>query len=561
MNIGVIGRCGGDVLRPALTAFACPAVQEIAIAALASASFPAANHREIKAEPRERTGTRKRTGPPTPACVPALSARYQFSCPFTGWHPEIRGADRSGRERASRAAIPCNITTVSPGTSGRYGWLPAALLPGMAAWADSSAGSTEPQLLYQAIGTATCGRTCRVSISYLMPAPAGGRRLISPNVLPVLKHRLGWPRAIRSLLGGMAAVALMLAIAWLLFVPAADWLAHHDVGSAQGPRLQAARDAARGQLLALGAGLLAAGALVLTVRNLTLARRTFELTEQRQATGRYATAIEQLGSDKLDVRIGGIYALERIARDSANDHPTVMEVLTAFIREHSRDQGPPPPQGRKKMRPDLQSALTVAGRRDAQRDIQRLDLTMADLSSASLTGANLAGAQVAFADLSYAYLSNATLARGCLLGANLHGASIGGADFTGADLAGADLTFALAAAGLNGANFTGARLDGAKWPENAPAPRGWRLDTRSGRLKAAGTESGPAQADRRAISRPVAHPLPHDSPNLVADTGRTTDTQPAGRQMARTAHAAAARGRQGTARPHLAQGRDHVLSG
>ena len=54
-------------------------------------------------------------------------------------------------------------------------------------------------------------------------------------------------------------------------------------------------------------------------------------------TDRYTKAIEQLGSDKLDVRIGGIYALERIARDSARDHPTVMEVLTAFIREHSRE--------------------------------------------------------------------------------------------------------------------------------------------------------------------------------------------------------------------------------
>src|SRR5215469_1940725 len=41
----------------------------------------------------------------------------------------------------------------------------------------------------------------------------------------------------------------------------------------------------------------------------------------------YSRAIEQLGSDKLEVRIGGIYALERVARDSAADHPTVMEVL------------------------------------------------------------------------------------------------------------------------------------------------------------------------------------------------------------------------------------------
>ena len=73
-----------------------------------------------------------------------------------------------------------------------------------------------------------------------------------------------------------------------------------------------------------------------------MSRRTFELTEQGQVTDRYTKAIEQLGSDKLAVRIGGIYALERIARDSARDHPAGMEVLTAFIREHSHKEWPPP---------------------------------------------------------------------------------------------------------------------------------------------------------------------------------------------------------------------------
>ena len=75
-----------------------------------------------------------------------------------------------------------------------------------------------------------------------------------------------------------------------------------------------------------------------------MSRRTLS-DEQGQVTDRYTKAIEQLGSDKLDVRIGGIYALERIARDSARDHPTVMEVLTAFIREHSHEQWPPPDPG------------------------------------------------------------------------------------------------------------------------------------------------------------------------------------------------------------------------
>src|SRR5580693_394103 len=150
-----------------------------------------------------------------------------------------------------------------------------------------------------------------------------------------LKRWVAWPQGTRWLIGGIAVLVLAAALSWALVVPAADWLARHDVGSAKGPLLQTARDAARGRLLTLGAGLFAAGALLFTARNFTLSR-------EGQVTDRYTKAIEQLGSDKLDVRIGSIYALERVARDSAKDHPTVMEVLAAFIREHSLEPWPLP---------------------------------------------------------------------------------------------------------------------------------------------------------------------------------------------------------------------------
>ena len=140
--------------------------------------------------------------------------------------------------------------------------------------------------------------------------------------------------------GALAAAALVGAFIW----PITDLIAAHDVGLVSGAhhaaQLQTAREAVRTQLLTLGAGLFAAGALVYTARNFTLSRRNVELTEQGQVTDRYTKAIEQLGSDKLDVRIGGIYALERVAYDSPRDHPTVMEVLAAFVREHSREQWP-----------------------------------------------------------------------------------------------------------------------------------------------------------------------------------------------------------------------------
>jgi hypothetical protein len=63
--------------------------------------------------------------------------------------------------------------------------------------------------------------------------------------------------------------------------------------------------------------------------------RTFALNRAGQITERFTRAIDQLGSSELDVRLGGIYALERIGRDSRDDHPQVVEVLNAYVREHA----------------------------------------------------------------------------------------------------------------------------------------------------------------------------------------------------------------------------------
>jgi hypothetical protein len=124
----------------------------------------------------------------------------------------------------------------------------------------------------------------------------------------MLKRWTAWPPGTRRLVG-IAAVVLAAGLVWALFVPLADWLAHHDVGSATGELHETALDNARGRLLTLGAGLVAGGALVFTALNFNLLRRnseqtdqwqrrTYELTEQGQVTDRFTKAIEQLGSDK-----------------------------------------------------------------------------------------------------------------------------------------------------------------------------------------------------------------------------------------------------------------------
>jgi len=320
---------------------------------------------------------------------------------------------------------------------------------------------------------------------------------------PMMERWAAWPRSTQWLAGGIAAAVLVLVVAWVLFVPAADWLARHDVGSAKGPSLQAARDAARGRLVTFGAGLFAAGALIFTALNFDLLRRnseradqwqrnTHDLTEQGQVTDRLTKAIEQLGSGNLGVRVGGIYALGRIASDSGKDHPTVMEMLTAFIREHSHERRPQPDPGSKERfrRRDIQAALNVVGQREVKHDIRPIRLARAHLMGADLRGANLAGAILIRIYLDRAHLRDADLAGANLTGAKLIRADLTRADLTQADLAGANLT----GAKLTGADLAGAELTGARWPGDAPVPAGWKRATSSGRLEAAGTGSGLAEA-------------------------------------------------------------------
>lgn len=306
----------------------------------------------------------------------------------------------------------------------------------------------------------------------------------------MLERWAAWPRGTRWVLGGTAAVLVVLAATWVLFVPAADWLATHDVGSVTGPlrtfRLQTARDAARGRLLTLGAGFLAATALVYTARTLHLSR-------QGQVTDRYNKAIEHLGSDKLDVRIGAVYALERIARDSATDHPTVMEVLAAFIREHSREQWPRAEPGaeapEQTTRPDVQAALTVLGRRDSKRDVRRIDLSGANLRRANLAGADLTRMVLQQTDLGQTDLTGANLARAKLDKADLGKVLIPGASFVGAELWSANLAGAFFAGWYDDfgrtsppPDFTGTDMTFALWPHIYPAPEGWARNPDSGQL-------------------------------------------------------------------------------
>ena len=63
-----------------------------------------------------------------------------------------------------------------------------------------------------------------------------------------------------------------------------------------------------------------------SIQNLRATQQNVMLTEEKQITERFTQAISQLGSNEITIRVGAIYALERIAKDSEQDHWAIMEI-------------------------------------------------------------------------------------------------------------------------------------------------------------------------------------------------------------------------------------------
>lgn len=83
----------------------------------------------------------------------------------------------------------------------------------------------------------------------------------------------------------------------------------------------------------------ALGGLILSItawvgyQNFKIGEKNLKVTEDKQVTERFSKSIEHLGNDKIDIRLGGIYALEQIMIDSPKYQQTIVEILSAFIRE------------------------------------------------------------------------------------------------------------------------------------------------------------------------------------------------------------------------------------
>ena len=214
-----------------------------------------------------------------------------------------------------------------------------------------------------------------------------------------------------------------------------------------------------------------------------------------------------LGSEVLSVRLGGIYALQRLAEDVPEQyHVEIMSLFCAFVRHLTKDKDDKTElmgsEGKRKIgayvealmiSEDVQAVMTAIGTRSAddiklekkkkfKPDLSGAQLRGVDLSkqTANLSGVDLSEAvfappdtehlnptfiesmEVAFAKVPLAILSGADLRSAKLVKANLTQADLTGVDLDGANLTSADLS---KATGLTQDQLDKAVADFNKWPD------------------------------------------------------------------------------------------------
>jgi hypothetical protein len=207
-------------------------------------------------------------------------------------------------------------------------------------------------------------------------------------------------------------------------------------------------------------------------RRLVLNAEEVRVLHDGQLTDRFLRAVDQLGNNNIDVRVGGIFALARVARNSPEDANAVIATLSAFIRGHS----PWPPESSSRFpddiptdtiwslaarEPDVQIALTTLGKVSHALDGEWIRLQNTDLRAARLSEYNL----------DYALLVDSRLRGSRAWRVSLVGADLRRCDFRDAELRHADLRYAsLFGADLRGAELEGAKLDGAEADESTRWP-------------------------------------------------------------------------------------------
>ena len=217
------------------------------------------------------------------------------------------------------------------------------------------------------------------------------------------------------------------------------------------------------------AGLVIAGALALVfaVWRGVLGQRQAKIAQQGLSNERYQKGAEMLGSEVLAVRLGGIYALQRLAAEHPEQyHIQIMQLFCAYVRNPTGDeQGPvsgSDEDGKPihKLREGVQAAMYAIGKRtDACIAIEKAAFFLLDLRNANLQHSRLSNLNLSYALLGKSNMFGASLYISNLSSASLTDANLSDTDLTGVNLSDANLYRAkLSNAVLNDTNLSDAKV-------------------------------------------------------------------------------------------------------
>src|SRR6266404_9945582 len=142
------------------------------------------------------------------------------------------------------------------------------------------------------------------------------------------------------------------------------------------------------------------------LNSLKISQETLRATQEAKLTERFANAIEQLGSEKAEVRLGAIYSLERIAWQSKTHHWPIMEILSAYLRHKSPRENESSAEAVPQYTTEVQAICKIIKRRRTEHeeagqyfDLGGTYIGKVDLSGAKLRRANLLGCDLHAAKL------------------------------------------------------------------------------------------------------------------------------------------------------------------
>lgn len=212
------------------------------------------------------------------------------------------------------------------------------------------------------------------------------------------------------------------------------------------------------------------------------------IAQESQVTDRFIAAVKLLserdkeGEDRTTARLGGIYALQRIAIDSPRDKDMTQNTLSSFVRDNVERL--PNEKDKQKSNYNLKTDVEAALRVLQDQGLGGAIFPLANFASANLSSAYLGHALLGGSDLRSAYLVD-VFARGAnFAGVNFSNANLTGAYFVDAYVAGAKFTDAtlenvnferanLKHANLRYANLKGAYFGDAKYDLNTAFPEGF----------------------------------------------------------------------------------------